>query len=64
MPDLEASRRRMLEADARYQFKSGRKFDGRQDYLRIDNTLLAPGEVADRAIEHFSLPRMTGTSPV
>ncbi len=58
--DLEASRRRLLEADARYQLNSGGKFDERQDYLRISNTLLTPGEVAERVIEHFGLPRFTG----
>ncbi len=58
--DLEASRRRLLEADAGYQLNSGGKFDERQDYLRINNTLLTPGEVADRVIEHFDLPRFTG----
>ena len=61
--DLEASRRRLLEADARYQLNSGGKFDERQDYLRINNTLLTPGEVADRVIEHFDLPRFTGANP-
>jgi hypothetical protein len=57
--DLEASRRRLLEDDARYQLNSGGKFDGRPDYLRIDNTLLTPGEVGERVIEHFGLPRLT-----
>lgn len=63
MRDLEASRRRLLEADARYQLNSGGKFDERPDYLRIDNTLLTPGEVAERVIERFSLPRLTGANP-
>ncbi len=61
--DLEASRRRLLEADARYQLNSGGKFDERPDYLRISNTLLTPGEVAERVIEHFGLPRLTGFPP-
>lgn len=56
--DLEASRRRLLEHDAQYRFNSGGKFDGRPDYLRINNTHLAPGEVADRVIGHFDLPRV------
>ena len=55
--DLDASRRDLLEIDARYQLNSGGKFDQRQDYLRINNTLLTPGEVAERVIEHFTLPR-------
>jgi hypothetical protein len=53
--DLEASRRRLLEDDARYQLNSEGKFDDRRDYLRINNTLLMPGEVANRIIEHFNL---------
>ena len=36
--DLEASRRDLLDDDGRYQLNSGGKFDGRPDYLRIDNT--------------------------
>jgi hypothetical protein len=61
--DLEASRRRLLEHDARDQLNSGGKFDGRPDYLRIDNTLLAPGEVAERVIGHFGLPRLPRANP-
>ena len=45
------------------QRNSGGKFDERQDYLRINNTLLTPGEVAERVIEHFALPRFTETNP-
>ena len=56
--DLEASRLRLLEADARYQLNSGGKFDARPDYLRIDNTLVTPGAAAERVIEHFGLPRL------
>lgn len=59
MRDLEASRRRLLEADAQYQLNSGGRFDERSDYLRIDSTLLMPGQVAERVIEHFDLPRLT-----
>jgi len=61
--DLDAARRDLLETDARYQLNSGGKFDGRPDYLRINNTLLTPGEVAERVIEHFALPRCTGATP-
>ena len=57
--ELEASRRHLLETDARYQLNSGGKFDERPDYLRIDNTLLTPGEVAERVIRHFDLPTCT-----
>jgi hypothetical protein len=61
--DVEASRRDLLELDARYQLNSHGKFDARQDYLRINNTHLTPGEVAERVIEHFDLPRLTGADP-
>jgi hypothetical protein len=61
--DLDASRRNLLETEARYQLNSGGKFDGRPDYLRINNTLLRPGEVAERVIEHFALPRSAGANP-
>ena len=61
--DLEAVRRDLLDDDARYQLNSGGKFDGRPDYLRINNTHLTPGEVAERVIEHFALPRFTGANP-
>ena len=63
MRDLKASRRRLLEADARYQLNSDGRFDGRQDYLRINSTLLTPSQVAERVIEHFDLPRSTGANP-
>jgi hypothetical protein len=61
--DLDASRRDLLGDDARYQLNSGGKFDERQDYLRINNTFLTPGEVAEGVIEHFALPRLTGANP-
>jgi hypothetical protein len=61
--DLAAARRDMLEWDARHQLNSGGKFDDRPDYLCIDNTLLPPGEVAERVIEHFALPRLTAAKP-
>lgn len=61
--DLEASRRRLLEDDAQYQLNSGGKFDKRPDYLRINNTFLTPGEVAESVIDCFELPRLTGPNP-
>jgi hypothetical protein len=57
--DVEASRRQLLELDARHQLNSGGKYDERPDYLRIDNTRLTPGEVAERVIRHFQLPQAT-----
>jgi AAA domain len=61
--DLDASRRNLLDDDARYQLNSGGKFDERPDYLRINNTHPTPGEVAERVIEHFALPQFTGANP-
>ena len=55
--DVPVSRQRLLQHDAEYQLNSGGRFDGRDDWLRIDNTHLAPAEVAERIILHFSLPR-------
>jgi hypothetical protein len=59
--DLAASRRNLLELDERYELNSGGRFDGRADWLRLDNTLLEPAQVADRVIEHFRLPRSGAT---
>jgi len=64
--DLEASRRRLLELDARYLLNSSGEFDGRDgrdDYLRLDNTRLTPGEVAEHVIERFGLARSRGAKP-
>ena len=61
--DLDAVRRNLLDADAQYQLNSGGKFDEHPDYLRINNTRLTPGEVAERVIEHFALPRFPGANP-
>lgn len=54
--DLERSRRGLLEMDAKYRLNSGGVFDGRPDYLRLDNTDLPPEEVAERVIARFGLP--------
>ena len=55
--DVAQSRRRLLEADAAYRMNSNGQFDGRADYLRIDNTHLSPEAVAERVIAVFDLPR-------
>ena len=54
--DLAASRERLLDADAHYRMDSGGRFEGRPDWLRIDNTALPPEDVAERIIAHFALP--------
>lgn len=58
--DLDASRRRLLDDDARYRLNSVDEFAGRDDYLRIDNTALTPAEAAERIIARFSLPAEQG----
>jgi hypothetical protein len=57
--DVARSQERLLELDARYRLNSGTELDGRTDYLRIDNTMLSPDEVAERIIDRFGLPRLT-----
>ena len=58
--DLEASRRNLLELDARYQLNTGGAFDEHEDWLCIDNTHVASADVADRVIKHFLLPGGAG----
>lgn len=53
--DLESSRRLLLETDTSYKLNSTTEFEGRDDHLRVDNTLVSPDEVADLAIRHFRL---------
>jgi hypothetical protein len=55
--DLEASRRHLLDADSRYRLNSAGKFEGRSDYLRIENDDVEPVAAAERIIEAFGLPR-------
>ncbi len=61
MRDLPAARRRLRETDAAYRLNSAGEYDGRDDYLRVDNTHRPPAEVAEHAIERFGL-RRTDTS--
>ena len=53
--DVEASRRNLLDLDARYCLNSGGRFDARDDYLRVDTTSAPAHEVADQVIQHFAL---------
>jgi hypothetical protein len=55
--DVEASRRQLLELETQYQLNSRGKYDGRPDYLRIDNTEIAASVVAEKIIERFGLSR-------
>ena len=54
--DLQGSRAHLLEQDTRHRFTTGGAFDGRADWLRIDNTQLTPDEAAQQVIAHFALP--------
>jgi AAA domain len=55
--DVVASRERLLEIDAKYQLNSNGRFDGRPDYLRLDNTNVTAADVAERVITRFGLAR-------
>ena len=61
--DLEQSRKQLLELDGKYQLNSRGRFDGRADYLRLDNTRLSAADVADRIIEVFALERLEPSPP-
>jgi hypothetical protein len=52
--DLVESRRQLISLD-NYLLDSGSRFDGRRDYLRVDNTDLSPEDVADRIVRTFDL---------
>jgi hypothetical protein len=53
--DLGASTARLLADDLAYQLNSAGRFDGRADYLRIENSALSADHVAERIVEHFGL---------
>jgi len=61
--NIEASRRHLLEADARYRLDSAGEFDGRPDYLRIETTHLSPADVVTQIIDHFGLAPGRGRKP-
>ena len=54
--DLAKSREQLLDVDGRYQLNSAGRFDGRADWLRLDNTDLPPDLAAERVIAAFGLP--------
>jgi len=55
--DLAESRRQLLWLDSEHQLDSRGKFDGRTDYMRIDNTDLTAAAVAEMVIDRFGLAR-------
>ncbi len=54
--DVEASRKRLLAADAAYQLDSKGDFPF-PEFLRIDNTDVHPRVVAEQIADHFALPK-------
>lgn len=54
--DLAASRQHLLALDQDYRLQSQGRFDGRADYLLIDNTHLSAAQAAATVISHFGLP--------
>lgn len=62
--DVEASRRHLLDVEARYRLNSGSEFAGRPDYLRLPNGELSPEAAAERIVTAFDLPRAGGKQPV
>jgi hypothetical protein len=55
--NLEWSRSHLLEVDRKYRLSSDGDLDGRNDYLRIDNTELSVEAAAERIIRAFGLER-------
>ena len=55
MRDVEAAQRRLTDWDQKYRLSSAGEFDGRDDYVKIDNTDLSAEAAADRIIRHFDL---------
>ncbi len=55
MRDVEAAQRRMAEWDRLYRLSSAGEFDGREDYMKIENTEMSAEEAADRIIRQFGL---------
>lgn len=53
--DVGASRRALLELDAKHRLNSDGQFDGREDYLRVENTNRSAQQVATQVIDHFGL---------
>ncbi len=58
--DVEESGRRLVALDEEYQLVSKGSFPF-PDYLRIDNSDLPPGTVAELIAEHFGLPLREGS---
>jgi len=55
--DVERSRRLLLEGERKYRLNSAGEFAGAENYVRINNTKLAPEECARRIAAAFGWPR-------
>lgn len=55
--DLARSRASLLEQDARYRLNSDGDFFCPDQHIKIDNTHLEPGQVAEQIIAAFAIPR-------
>lgn len=60
--DVQASRRHLRELDGRHRLNSSGEYDGRDDYVRVDNTHRSPAEVAEQVVQRFG-PARTDTRP-
>ena len=55
LQDREASRQRLLDADAAHQLSTSGDFFYPNQYLRVDNTHLTPAQAAERIAEHLRI---------
>jgi len=55
LQDREASRQRLLDADAAHQLSTSGDFCYPNQYLRVDNTHLPPAQAAERIAEHLQI---------
>ena len=53
--DLDQSRADLFRFDSEFQLNSRGRFEGRPDYLHVENTDLAAADVAERIIQAFGL---------
>jgi len=56
--DVELSRRRLLEHEGAYRFRSEGDHDDDENWLRLNTTQLQPEDVANIVVSHFALRRL------
>lgn len=59
--DVAASEARLRRNERRYRFSSDGDFPYPDRHLLIDNTVLSPGDAAERIAVHFDLPPRSGS---